>query len=55
MDFNSRLEAWAGLIWLMIGAGSGFGVELHIQLNLGFFLLAEELVASQEGLLHGVR
>jgi hypothetical protein len=56
MDVNSRLEASAGLIWLMMGAGGGFDVEPSYSIKFGqFYVLAEELVASQEGLLRVVR
>jgi hypothetical protein len=37
MDFNSRLEAWAGLIWLMIGAGGGFSIEPSYSIKFGVF------------------
>jgi len=56
MGVYSRLEDWAGLIWLMIGSGGGFGIEPSYSIKFGqFYIIAEELVASQEGLLHEVR
>ena len=37
MDFSSRLGAWTGLIWLMIGAGGGFGIEPLYSIKFGQF------------------
>jgi hypothetical protein len=37
MDFNSKLDVLAGLIWVMRGAGGGFGIEPSYSVKFGQF------------------
>jgi hypothetical protein len=47
-------NVWTGLFWLRTGTGgwalSNTIINLRVLLNVGNFLLAEDLLASQEGL-----